>query len=190
MKNNEIELIINNLIKTKEIHLSTWKKVRWQGGRVYYEIKSIEQEIQNFDLQTKILYLEKLLNGKYIIQDNLPHSAPDVTQEFKSSLVVIVSDLKIQFLNSKPKVSTSSKKRRPPIPHKIKTLLQKEVKSKCPFCISGDVDHFQFHHIDENPENNDFENLLMICPTCHSKITKGDIQEEEVLIKKRELYIN
>ena len=137
------------------------------------------------------MYLEKLLNGKYLIQDNLPHSAPDVTLEFKSSLVTILSDLKIQFLNSKPKLSTSNKKKRPFIPHKIKALLQKEAKSKCPFCVSEDVDHFQFHHIDENPENNNFENLLMICPTCHSKITKGDIQEEEeVLIKKRKLMYN
>lgn len=38
----------------------------------------------------------------------------------------------------------------------------------------------QFHHIDENPENNDLANLLMLCPTCHLKITKGDISRSDV----------
>jgi hypothetical protein len=64
--------------------------------------------------------------------------------------------------------------------------LQKEIHSVCPFCANEDVDHFQTHHIDENPENGEFENLLMVCPTCHSKITKGDIPQSEVtLINKR-----
>ncbi len=76
--------------------------------------------------------------------------------------------------------------KRKSIPQKTKMLLQKEVNSHCPFCESDDVDHFQFHHIDENTENNDPSNLLMLCPTCHSKITKGDIIRSEVEeIKKR-----
>ncbi len=73
------------------------------------------------------------------------------------------------------------------IPQKTKMLLQKEVGSSCPFCASDDVDHFQFHHIDENPENNEISNLLMLCPTCHSKITKGDISHSEVEQKKQQL---
>jgi len=77
------------------------------------------------------------------------------------------------------------KKKRITIPAKTKSLLQKEIKSICPFCPSEDVDHFEIHHIDENPSNNQFENLLMLCPTCHSKITKGDIAYEEVILKKK-----
>ena len=74
---------------------------------------------------------------------------------------------------------------RKPIPQKIKTVLQKEIGSVCPFCQSKDVDHFEFHHIDEQPENNQISNLLMLCPTCHSKITKGDISNEEIIKTKR-----
>ncbi len=74
---------------------------------------------------------------------------------------------------------------RKPIPQKIKTVLQKEIGSVCPFCQSKDVDHFEFHHIDEHPENNQITNLLMLCPTCHSKITKDDISYEEVIKTKR-----
>ena len=30
----------------------------------------------------------------------------------------------------------------------------------------------QVHHIDENPENNDLENLIPLCAACHLKIEK------------------
>lgn len=82
----------------------------------------------------------------------------------------------------------SKRKKRPTIPAKIKALLQKEINSKCPFCISTDVDHFHYHHINENPSNNEVSNLLMVCPLCHSKITKRDISKEEVIEKKKALH--
>lgn len=82
-----------------------------------------------------------------------------------------------------------TRRKRLTIPAKIKALLQKEIKSKCPFCISTDVDHFHYHHIDENPSNNDVSNLLMVCPLCHSKITKGDITKEQVIEKKKSLQL-
>ncbi len=64
---------------------------------------------------------------------------------------------------------------------KVRSLLQKEVNSSCPFCNNQDVGHFQIHHIDENPSNNEMSNLILLCPTCHSKITKGDISKQEVI---------
>lgn len=75
------------------------------------------------------------------------------------------------------------------IPYKIKALLQKEVKSICPFCTNEDVGHFEIHHIDENRENNDYENLIMLCKICHSKITKGDIPLKAVEEKKLAIKI-
>nr|VFJ48356.1 MAG: HNH endonuclease [Candidatus Kentron sp. DK] len=77
--------------------------------------------------------------------------------------------------------------KRKAIPQKIRMTLQKEIDSSCPFCGIDCVEHFQFHHIDENPENNDPKNLIMVCPTCHSKITKGDISHSEAEDKKKEL---
>jgi hypothetical protein len=71
-------------------------------------------------------------------------------------------------------------KRRKTIQPKIRAALQKEINSECPFCQNRDVGHFVVHHIDENPENNKSTNLLMVCPICHSKITKGDISQTEV----------
>lgn len=78
-------------------------------------------------------------------------------------------------------------KKRKPIPAKKKALLQKEVNSFCPICEDEDVDHFQFHHIDENRENDEFDNLLMLCAICHSKITKGDIPQSDVIRIKNDL---
>lgn len=63
---------------------------------------------------------------------------------------------------------------------KIRSVLQQEINSICPFCQSEDVGYFEIHHIDENPEHNIISNLILLCPTCHSKITKGDISQKKV----------
>lgn len=34
-----------------------------------------------------------------------------------------------------------------------------------------DEDILEVHHIDENRENNRLENLMILCPTCHRKLT-------------------
>ncbi|GMN11573.1 hypothetical protein MTsPCn9_25490 [Croceitalea sp. MTPC9] len=83
----------------------------------------------------------------------------------------------------------SKKKKRIPIPQKTKVRaeLQKEIDSVCPFCTNDDVGHFQIHHIDVDPSNNEFHNLLLVCPTCHSKISKEEIPKQEVIDKK--LYL-
>lgn len=81
-------------------------------------------------------------------------------------------------------LSASTLKKRKSIPVKTILLLQKEINSKCPFCDNEDVDHFETHHIDENPEHNETLNLLRLCPICHSKITKGDITKEQVIAVK------
>ncbi len=88
-------------------------------------------------------------------------------------------------------VGNTARTKRTKIPkeNKVRAELQKEIASVCPFCDSRDVGHFEIHHIDENPSNNDFRNLLLVCPTCHSKITKGDITLDEVRSKKASLYL-
>jgi hypothetical protein len=91
--------------------------------------------------------------------------------------------------NDKPKEVNNAKKVRVKIPkeNKVRAELQKEIGSVCPFCDSTDVGHFHIHHIDEEPANNSAINLLLVCPTCHSKITKGDITIAEVVKKKETL---
>lgn len=72
------------------------------------------------------------------------------------------------------------KRLRIPQESKVRAILQQENNSKCPNCESTEVGHFEIHHIDENPNNNSMENLILLCPICHSKITKKDILIEEV----------
>lgn len=78
-------------------------------------------------------------------------------------------------------------RKRIPKESKVRAELQKEINSSCPFCNNDDVGHFEIHHIDENPSNNEIRNLILLCPLCHSKITKGDISNFEVLKRKFEL---
>ena len=70
---------------------------------------------------------------------------------------------------------------------RMRALLQKEIHSKCPFCSSQDVDTFEVHHLNEIPDDDRFENELMVCPTCHAKINVGTISRNDVYLKKYEL---
>lgn len=57
---------------------------------------------------------------------------------------------------------------------------------KC--CVCGWDEDFRIlevHHIDENRENNIIQNLCILCPTCHRKITLGYYTlVDNVLIEK------
>ena len=55
------------------------------------------------------------------------------------------------------------------------------------FCPSEDVDTFEVHHLNGQPDNNDLLNLLLVCPTCHTKITSGEITINDTYRKKQSL---
>lgn len=76
-----------------------------------------------------------------------------------------------------------------PQENRIKAELQKEIGSRCPFCPSEDVGHFEIHHIDENPKNHNYNNLILLCRHCHSKFTKKEWSLNKARLKKDELCI-
>ncbi len=41
----------------------------------------------------------------------------------------------------------------------------------CGWCEDERI--LEVHHIDENRDNNELDNLIILCPTCHRKITLG-----------------
>jgi hypothetical protein len=45
----------------------------------------------------------------------------------------------------------------------------------------------EVHHIDGDRTNHTFENLIALCPTCHARVTKGDIPEAHVRMYKANL---
>jgi hypothetical protein len=85
--------------------------------------------------------------------------------------------------------SHKPKTTRTPIPKEsmVRSLLQKEIGSRCPFCDSEDVGHFEIHHINEDPTDHHIDNLLLLCRQCHSKFNKKVWALEAAKSKKNEL---
>ncbi len=100
MIKKEIKELIKQQVKSKVDHLSYWKEVRYEGGRLYYETSIILNEISEYSTEIKIYYLETLYKEKFIIQDNWPSEAPDITTELKNWIQTKVSQLKIKDFNS------------------------------------------------------------------------------------------
>jgi hypothetical protein len=60
-----------------------------------------------------------------------------------------------------------------------------EARGQCPWCIEWDpAAVIEFHHIDGDPGNSVFANLIAACRNHHGKIERGDIPEAEVRMKK------
>ncbi|WP_281309751.1 HNH endonuclease signature motif containing protein [Flavobacterium flavigenum] len=92
---------------------------------------------------------------------------------------------KIQFERNINRRNMADKRKNPTYRQKVRLL--QESKNKCAFCAFSDAGRIQFHHIDENSANTILENLISVCPNCHSLIGEKAITEKEVLIKKENL---
>lgn len=73
------------------------------------------------------------------------------------------------------------------IPSIVKKKLTQESQSTCPFCGEDDVSTSEFHHIIPVSKggSNAADNLVYICANCHSKVTRGQISQDEVLRVKK-----
>lgn len=60
----------------------------------------------------------------------------------------------------------------------------------CPRCGEEDVVTFEIHHIKPISEGgkNEERNLILLCSSCHSKVTHGEIKKSEILKLKRSLH--
>jgi len=141
------------------------------------ETDDLTDEEKHFAVNTALKSIKKLeLSESFNINEIFPKG------------FAVLNELSKKYGTEKKVINNNNtKKNRKRVPTKFRAQLQQEINSKCPFCPSDDVGHFEVHHIDEVPDNNEFNNLLLVCPTCHSKITKGDISREEVVAKKNSL---
>jgi hypothetical protein len=75
------------------------------------------------------------------------------------------------------------------LPSRTKKLIFQEAGSQCAFCDERDVSTLEIHHIVsvENGGTEDPENLILVCSSCHSKITQYVISPADVVLRKREL---
>jgi hypothetical protein len=75
--------------------------------------------------------------------------------------------------------------KRPKIPSMLSKQVYQEAASCCVFCNESDVAALEIHHLDDDPTRNVLENLLLVCSTCHSKITHGGISPADAQLQKR-----
>lgn len=58
--------------------------------------------------------------------------------------------------------------------------------NRCAVCgWDDDIDILEVHHIDEDRQNNQLENLIILCPICHKKITSHKyrlINREQIVL--------
>jgi len=57
----------------------------------------------------------------------------------------------------------------------VGSLLQDEIKSRCPKCGKFESDQsesFSYHHIDGNHSNSEYWNLIRLCCECHDRCEK------------------
>ena len=84
-------------------------------------------------------------------------------------------------------VRIRARKNRPRLPSRLEKQIYQEANSRCGFCPEHEIASLQVHHLDGDPSNNTPGNLLLVCATCHTKITGGVISEADARTKKREL---
>lgn len=152
----------------------------WIKGNINYFFDGMCPEVNLFDPMNSLINNQACTSAEY-------------DKDFKNTTVRILKTKHYsecaefnKYIFDKALIK-NKKKPRKTISSKSKATLQKKIKSSCPICFNEDVEHFQIHHIDENPQNNELLNLLMLCPICHSKITKGDITYEKVIEIKENL---
>lgn len=62
--------------------------------------------------------------------------------------------------------------RRTPSINNYRNVAFANYKHECAVCgWNEDADILEVHHIDENREHNELENLIILCPICHRKLT-------------------
>lgn len=57
----------------------------------------------------------------------------------------------------------------------------------CAVCGCEDTDMLEVHHIDENHDNNDIDNLIILCANHHSKVHRGGLVISQEIKDKREI---
>jgi len=85
--------------------------------------------------------------------------------------------------------------KRSPISDRTKSMLQKEVVNRCPLCgnFERTGEELTNHHINHDPSQSFYWNLIRICETCHDDLTEhrhDGKRERRVKLIKRSVFRN
>lgn len=71
---------------------------------------------------------------------------------------------------------------------KLYDYLYFETDDSCALCGSKGIDSLTVHHIDSNPQNSVYDNMIVLCHNCHCRYhqNKG-ISEDDIKNRKRHL---
>jgi len=76
------------------------------------------------------------------------------------------------------------------IPKKIKNYVFLYSRHECCLCdkkVSGKYES-NIHHINNDPSDNNIDNLILLCPNCHSIVTRGDYKPNDLIIIRDAKY--
>lgn len=127
--------------------------------------KAVEESVNFTEVLDKIGVPRQGNNSKTLrnILDNNNISYSHFTGRARSYVTNYVNVS--EYLNGNKKIKSS----------KLKEKLLKEnlIENRCAICNitewQGKSITLQLHHIDGNPNNNNLENLQLLCPNCHSQ---------------------
>lgn len=123
------------------------RKIGLKGGS---SIETLKRIIGEYSLSTEKLHENYLIYQKNVSSQRLPHNEPtDV------SVYLVKNGIRISGHNLKRKLFASGFK-----------------EERCEICGNdtwlGQKIKFHLHHIDGDHDNNELENLQILCPNCHS----------------------
>ena len=82
------------------------------------------------------------------------------------------------------------KKKRAYIKAEVKHRVSDECVGACAECRETASSKIQYHHIDEDPSNSTYENLLLLCAGCHTEFTSGVKSTSDAMLLKRMAMAN
>jgi len=71
---------------------------------------------------------------------------------------------------------------------RLEDWLYGETDDSCALCAVRGVQLLTLHHIDKNPSNHVYENLIVLCHNCHTRYHQGKgVSEDDIRNRKRHL---
>jgi hypothetical protein len=88
------------------------------------------------------------------------------------------------------------KSKRVPIPEESRIILLLWSERHCCFCGKQCTTNIEIHHVDNNPQNNDEDNLIPLCFDCHGELARYNpkhpkgthYRENEIKSRREQIY--